>query len=134
MGYDKAANKFWLAGATDWINIGKWPNIWKYTPGGGNIVYDLLEEPDGSKPGCDVKYVGGSNGIEAFACEGGEVHDIAIWDGNTYAVGMTTADTASGNNMWHPQSQIWLNGVKYPIRDHKSDGEYSNAYQILIIE
>ena len=26
-----------------------WPNIWKVTPGGGNIVYDLLREPDGSK-------------------------------------------------------------------------------------
>ena len=130
MGYDKSTNKFWLAGATDWINIGKWPNIWKYTPGGGNIVYDLLEEPDGSKPGCDVD----DTGQNSYNCEGGEVHDIAIWDGNTYAVGMTTADTTSGNNMWHPQSQIWLNGVKYPIRDHKSDGEYSNAYQILIIE
>tara|TARA_Y100001935_G_scaffold188992_1_gene157269 strand:+ start:138 stop:1706 length:1569 start_codon:yes stop_codon:yes gene_type:complete len=134
MGYDKSTNKFWLAGATDWINIGKWPNIWKYTPGGGNVVYDLLEEPDGSKPGCDVKYVGGSNGIEAYKCEGGEVHDIAVWDGKTYAVGMTTADTTSGNNMWEPQSQIWINGIKYPIRDHRTDGGMSNAYQILVID
>ena len=130
MGYDKSANKFWLAGKTDWINVGYWPNIWKYTPGGGNIVYDLLEEPDGSKPGCDVDDLGQT----AYNCEGGEVQDIAVWDGKTYAVGMTTADTLSGKNMWHPQSQIWVNGVKYPIRDHKSDGEYSEAYQILVIE
>ena len=134
MGHDKSANKIWVAGKTDWMNVGYWPNIWKVTPGGGNIVYDLLEEPDGSKPGCDVKYVGGQNGIEAYNCEGGEVQDIAVWNGKTYAVGMTTADTTSGENMWHPQSQIWINGVKYPIRDHKSDGGYSNAYQILIIE
>ena len=58
----------------------------------------------------------------------------SVWNGKTYAVGMTTADTTSGENMWHPQSQIWINGVKYPIRDHKSDGGYSNAYQILVVE
>ena len=134
MGYDKSANKIWVAGKTDWMNVGYWPNIWKVTPGGGNIVYDLLEDPDGSKPGCDVKYVGGQNGIEAYDCEGGEVQDITVSDGVTYAVGMTTADTLSGENMWHPQSQIWINGVKYPIRDHSSDGMFSYAYQILIID
>ena len=86
MGYDKANNKFWIAGWTNWVNIGNWPSVWKVTPGGGNVVYDLVENEDGSKTGCEVDNLGNVLG----KCEYGEVHDIAVHDGKTYAVGMPT--------------------------------------------
>ena len=131
MGYDKVNNKFWISGSTNWVNIGKWPGLWKVTPGGGNIVYDLLEEPDGSKPGCQVDNLGDL--IPGGICEFGEALDVAVHDGKTYAVGMTTGDIPPAN-MWNPVSMIWINGVKHPLRDHAGDGQLSEAHQIIIVE
>jgi len=130
MGYDKKNNKFWIAGSTNWVNIGKWPGLWKVTPGGGNVVYDLVELPDGSKPGCEVDNTG--NLLPGGTCEYGETLDVAVSDdGVVYAVGMTTGDDRP-ENMWHPNAKIWINGVKYPLRDHSSDGQWSEANQIYI--
>ena len=114
----------------NWINIGKWPGLWKVTPGGGNVVYDLVEMPDGSKPGCEVDNTG--NLLPGGTCEYGETLDVAVSDdGVVYAVGSTTGDDRP-ENMWHPNAKFWINGVKYPLRDHSSDGQYSEANQIYI--